>query len=204
MVWNVHVVQRGCLSIPGRVLVMCLQVSSSLQSFLQNMTELEIQMNSVERVRFFSEQVSQEAPYVRDKVEQAAGRGGVSPWPSAGVVRFQNVSARYRPELPRVLHGLSIDVGTAQKVGVCGRTGSGKSTLMLLLFRILELDEGSIEIDGVDISTLGLSQLRRYVIHSLSCCTPDAHNLLEFSQSAGPSPCCHKIQSFSLERSKRI
>jgi ABC-type multidrug transport system fused ATPase/permease subunit len=62
-----------------------------------------------------------------------------------------------------VLQDLTIDVGAAQKIGVCGRTGSGKSTLMLLLFRILELDEGSIEIDGIDISTLGLAQLRKAV-----------------------------------------
>lgn len=145
-------------------MLLLFQVSSSLQSFLQNMTELEIQMNSVERVRFFSEQVSQEAPYVLDNGGPAVrgGRGAPS-WPSAGVVRFRNVSARYRPELPRVLQDLTIDVGAAQKIGVCGRTGSGKSTLMLLLFRILELDEGSIEIDGIDISTLGLAQLRKAV-----------------------------------------
>ena len=145
-------------------MLLLFQVSSSLQSFLQNMTELEIQMNSVERVRFFSEQVSQEAPYVLDNGGPAVrgGRGAPS-WPSAGEVRFRNVSARYRPELPRVLQDLTIDVGAAQKIGVCGRTGSGKSTLMLLLFRILELDEGSIEIDGIDISTLGLAQLRKAV-----------------------------------------
>lgn len=62
-----------------------------------------------------------------------------------------------------VLNGLNIEVGAAQKIGVCGRTGSGKSTLMLLLFRILELDEGVITIDGVDISTIGLSRLRRAI-----------------------------------------
>ena len=62
-----------------------------------------------------------------------------------------------------MLEGLSFDVAGAQKVGVCGRTGSGKSTLMLLLFRILELDAGSITIDGVDISTLGLSKLRKAI-----------------------------------------
>ena len=118
-------------------------------------------MNGVERVRHFSKEIKQEAPYVLDgelrSLDAPEGR-----WPFAGKVSFKNVSARYRPKLPTVLSNLTIEVAAAEKIGVCGRTGSGKSTLMLLLFRILEIDNGGvITIDGVDIATLGLSKLRR-------------------------------------------
>jgi ATP-binding cassette subfamily C (CFTR/MRP) protein 1 len=78
------------------------------------------------------------------------------------------VCARYRPELDMVLNDVSFDVKPGEKVGVCGRTGSGKSSLMLTLFRILELDDqargsGTITIDDQDISKLGLSQLRKAI-----------------------------------------
>jgi ABC-type multidrug transport system fused ATPase/permease subunit len=164
---SIFIAALGILVDPGRldaglvgvVMTYAEMVNASLMSFLQNMTEVEILMNAVERVRYFTREVQQEAPY---ELEAAGPQGGAAAlaWPSAGVVSFRNVCARYRPELPRVLNGLSIEVGTAQKVGICGRTGSGKSTLMLLLFRILELDEGAIAIDGIDIASLGLSQLR--------------------------------------------
>lgn len=126
---------------------------------MRQLTEVEIRMNGVERVRHFSKEIRQEAPYVLDEELQSLAHGR---WPSQGRVSFKNVSARYRPELPTVLNNLTIEVGASEKVGVCGRTGSGKSTLMLLLFRILEIDNGgSVTIDGINIATLGLSRLRR-------------------------------------------
>jgi ABC-type transport system involved in cytochrome bd biosynthesis fused ATPase/permease subunit len=70
------------------------------------------------------------------------------------------VTARYRPELDRVLIDLNLEVKPREKVGIVGRTGSGKSTLVQLLFRILELEEGSIQIDGIDIFKMGLKSLR--------------------------------------------
>ena len=120
-------------------------------------------MNGVERVRHFSSEIKQEAPYVLDD-ELCSRDTPEDRWPVAGRVSFKNVSARYRPELPAVLKHLTFEVAASEKIGVCGRTGSGKSTLMLLLFRILEIDNGgAIIIDGVDIATLGLSKLRRAI-----------------------------------------
>ena len=142
----------------GLVLTYANMVNATLQGFLRQATEVEIRMNGVERVRYFSSEVTKEAPYEK---ESEGRRLSSSEWPSRGEVSFVNVAAKYRPELPRVVDGLSIEVAASEKVGICGRTGSGKSTLMLLLFRILELTEGSITIDGVDIKTLGLSALRR-------------------------------------------
>ncbi|KAH9119925.1 hypothetical protein LEN26_004484, partial [Aphanomyces euteiches] len=82
-------------------------------------------------------------------------------WPSKGAVQFQNLKLRYRPDLPLVLHGITLDIQGGEKIGICGRTGAGKSSLMIALFRISEFDSGTILIDGMDIATIGLATLRR-------------------------------------------
>ncbi|KAG0695504.1 ABC protein [Suillus ampliporus] len=98
--------------------------------------------------------VPQEAPHeIEDRKPPAQ-------WPEHGVMEFNNVKMAYRPGLPNVLRGISIKVRAGEKIGVVGRTGAGKSSLMLALFRIVELSGGSITIDGVDISTIGLKDLR--------------------------------------------
>ena len=66
----------------------------------------------------------------------------------------------YREELPNVLKGLNLSVQSHEKIGICGRTGAGKSSLTLALFRIIEATEGLIVIDGIDVSQLGLHELR--------------------------------------------
>ena len=93
----------------------------------------------------------------------SAGAKLVTPdasWPSKGEVEFRQLVVRYRPKLPTVLKGVSLTVAAGTKVGICGRTGSGKSTLALTVFRIIEAEEGTIWIDGVDIATLRLEELR--------------------------------------------
>lgn len=77
-----------------------------------------------------------------------------------GRIEFDNFSVRYRPELERVLQGVSLAVGEGEKVGVVGRTGSGKSTTILSLMRILQSHEGGIRIDGEDIYGMDLQTLR--------------------------------------------
>ncbi|EGF98274.1 uncharacterized protein MELLADRAFT_113682 [Melampsora larici-populina 98AG31] len=81
-------------------------------------------------------------------------------WPSRGEICFENVEARYRPELDLVLKGVSFTAKAGEKVGICGRTGAGKLTITLSLFRLIDLSSGRITIDGVNISTLSLSGLR--------------------------------------------
>ena len=124
-------------------------------------------MNGIERVKFYTE-VATEAPFAYDPTAPSsdpAQKVFVAParWPQHGAVSLKLVSARYRPGLDLVLHDVSFSVEGGQKIGVVGRTGSGKSSLMLTLFRILELAAGSIFIDGIDISTLGLTQLRKAI-----------------------------------------
>ncbi|KAG7166923.1 ATP-binding cassette sub-family C member 11-like [Homarus americanus] len=81
-------------------------------------------------------------------------------WPAKGVIEVKDVKLRYRPELPLVLHGISASIKDGEKIGIIGRTGAGKSSLISTLLRMAELDSGSIIIDGVDISTIGLHTLR--------------------------------------------
>jgi len=81
-------------------------------------------------------------------------------WPQKGELVFDNVSLRYRPGLPLSLDGLSFKVNHGERCAIVGRTGAGKSTLTTALFRLVEVEEGSISLDGVDLSTLGLSDVR--------------------------------------------
>ncbi|WCJ26433.1 ABC transporter C family member 10 [Euphorbia peplus] len=81
-------------------------------------------------------------------------------WPAVGKVEIYNLKVRYRPNAPLVLHGISCTIGGGHKIGIVGRTGSGKTTLISALFRLVEPEEGKIVIDGMDISTIGLHDLR--------------------------------------------
>eukprot|EP00271_Cylindrocystis_brebissonii_P002943 TRINITY_DN1368_c0_g1_i3.p1 TRINITY_DN1368_c0_g1~~TRINITY_DN1368_c0_g1_i3.p1 ORF type:complete len:366 (-),score=94.22 TRINITY_DN1368_c0_g1_i3:717-1814(-) len=115
--------------------------------------EVESKMNAVERVVEYTGH-EPEAP----AVIEASDPGPL--WPTGGQITFENLVLRYRPELSPALRGLSVNVNAGEKVGVVGRTGAGKSSLMLALFRLVEAEEGSIRVDGVDISLLGLEVLR--------------------------------------------
>lgn len=147
----------------GMVINYSMMASGTLQGFIDSFSQLELQMNSVERVKEYSE-MKVEAAYDQEMEREEGGtKQLVQPprgWPVDGRIEFKGVTARYRPELDRVLINLNLEIKPREKVGIVGRTGSGKSTLVQLLFRILELEEGSILIDGIDIFKVGLKQLR--------------------------------------------
>lgn len=115
--------------------------------------EVEARMTSMERVKFYS-RLPQEVP-VRTPGPIA------EPWPAAGEVVFENVTLRYAEHLPLVLNGLSFRVKAGSRVGIVGRTGSGKSTLFQALYRFTELESGRILIDGTDIASVPLARLRK-------------------------------------------
>ena len=110
-------------------------------------------MTSVERLLVFN-QITSEA-------QNQEKNDPKNKWPSEGSITLKNVSLCYRPGLPRVLNSVNLTIPGGIKVGVCGRTGAGKSSLMLALFRIVEPEDGSvIEIDGVNILNISLKKLR--------------------------------------------
>lgn len=86
-----------------------------------------------------------------------------SEWPQQGQIEFKAVHLRYRPTTDLVLKGLDFKIEAGKKVGVVGRTGAGKSTLGLTLLRLMEVETGSIEIDGIDISKVELQHLRHKI-----------------------------------------
>lgn len=97
----------------------------------------------------------QEAPAVLDSDNLTQG------WPSLGEIRYENVSARYAPESDAILHNIAFIANPLERVGIVGRTGAGKSSLLLTLLRGLEVEGGRILIDDVDIKQVGLRLLRR-------------------------------------------
>ncbi|KAJ5919924.1 hypothetical protein N7454_009759 [Penicillium verhagenii] len=119
-------------------------------------SEVQQNMNSVERVREYLEVDQEAAPIVPDN-RPAKG------WPIEGAVEFSGYSTRYRPDLDAVLKEVSFSVKAGEKVGIVGRTGAGKSSLALALFRGLEAEKGRILIDGVDIGAIGLRDLREAI-----------------------------------------
>jgi ATP-binding cassette subfamily C (CFTR/MRP) protein 1 len=117
-----------------------------------NAVETEAKINSVERIKEYDD-LEQEAPAIIKENRPPKN------WPDKGQIVFKDASLRYR-QGDLVLKRLNVTVDGEEKVGIVGRTGAGKSTLLQALFRIVELAEGSIEIDGIDISTIGLEDLR--------------------------------------------
>lgn len=116
----------------------------------------EQNMNAVERIKEYLD-VEQEAAAVIEKTRPAAN------WPSQGSVEFINYTTRYRADLTPVLRNVSFKISPLEKVGIVGRTGAGKSSLALALFRGLEAEEGKILIDDVDIGLIGLQDLRESI-----------------------------------------
>ena len=131
-----------------------LQITQSLNWIVRQTVEVETNIVSVERVLEYAALPS-EAPEVISK-----NRPPIS-WPSQGAVSFNNYSTRYRPGLDLVLKNINLQIKPNEKIGVVGRTGAGKSSLTLALFRIIEPSEGHVSIDNLNTSTIGLLDLRR-------------------------------------------
>lgn len=138
----------------GLLLSYVLQISSTVSMLVVVFTQVEQDMNSAERVIEYVYKIPQEKAYEISETKPAPE------WPAQGEIKFINVGFAYREGLPLTLKNFNADIKPHEKIGICGRTGAGKSSIMVALFRIAELSAGSIVIDGVDISTLGLHDLR--------------------------------------------
>ncbi|XP_034846302.1 multidrug resistance-associated protein 7 isoform X2 [Mirounga leonina] len=146
--------QRG-LADPGLVglsLSYALSLTGLLSGLVSSFTQTETMLVSVERLEEYSCDLPQEP-------QGQLPRLGVG-WLTQGSVEFQDVVLVYRPGLPNALDGVTFRVQPGEKLGIVGRTGSGKSSLLLVLFRLLEPSSGRVLLDGVDTSQLELSELR--------------------------------------------
>lgn len=134
-------------------LTMSTTITTMLNWMVRQVSAVESDMNSIERILFYSEAIEQEeldlVPCTQTKSELK----------DSSIV-FENVNMRYRPDLPLVLQHLSFSVRGGEKVGIVGRTGSGKSSLLMTFLRIVEICGGRIVVGGVPTSSMSLSQLR--------------------------------------------
>ncbi|CAO2644872.1 ATP-binding cassette sub-family C member 3 [Lemmus lemmus] len=149
------VIGRNSLNpgIVGLSVSYALQITLALNWMIRMMSDLESNIIAVERVKEYSK-TETEAPWVIE------GNRAPEGWPTRGAVEFRNYSVRYRPGLELVLKNLTLRVQGGEKVGIVGRTGAGKSSMTLCLFRILEAAEGEICIDGLNVARIGLHDLR--------------------------------------------
>ncbi len=150
----------------GLVMTYALSITSLLTGIVRRWAEVESRSVSIERLVEYCNLPS-EAPMYNDATKPK------ETWPASGAIDFVNYSTKYRANLDPVLKNITLDIKPCEKIGIVGRTGAGKSSLTLALFRIIEATAGHIEIDSINTSTLGLFDLR----HKLSIIPQDLHTI---------------------------
>ncbi|XP_069550312.1 ATP-binding cassette sub-family C member 5 isoform X1 [Brachyistius frenatus] len=139
----------------GLALSYAVQLTGLFQFTVRLLTETEARFTSVERINHYITSLESEAPRQSPKAATPAPS-----WPQEGKITFQDVQMRYRNDLPLVLKNLSFTILPEETIGIVGRTGSGKSSLAVAMFRLVELTGGSVIIDGINIAQIGLDDLR--------------------------------------------
>ncbi|KFA76189.1 hypothetical protein S40288_07267 [Stachybotrys chartarum IBT 40288] len=134
----------------GFTLSFALDFAANILYAIRGYAQMELNMNSTERV----------IEYTELKTESQEGKLPPAAWPTSGTIEVEDLVVRYAEDLPPVLKGLTFSIGNNERIGVVGRTGAGKSSLTLALFRFLEASSGTVFIDGQDISKINLYSLR--------------------------------------------
>uniref|UniRef100_A0A7N6APL3 Multidrug resistance-associated protein 1 n=1 Tax=Anabas testudineus TaxID=64144 RepID=A0A7N6APL3_ANATE len=149
------VIARESLSpgIMGLSISYALQLTTSLTWLVRMSSDMETNIVAVEKVKEYSD-TEKEAEWKHEPSSLPSG------WPTEGQIELRGFCLRYRHDLDLAIRNINITISGGEKVGIVGRTGAGKSSLTLGLFRIIERAEGHIFIDGVDIAQLGLHELR--------------------------------------------
>jgi len=141
-------------SYAGLALSFAVQNAGVFQITVRLMAEVEARFTSAERIIQYVDELYEEAAAI------VPGKRPAKEWPQYGRVQFVNFSMRYRENLPLVLKNVTLDFKPQEKVGIVGRTGSGKSSLGVGLFRLVEPATGYIDIDGVNCHEIGLFDMR--------------------------------------------
>jgi ATP-binding cassette, subfamily C (CFTR/MRP), member 1 len=150
----------------GLAVLNVITFSQSLSQIIRNWTELETSIGAIARVRQFVDTTANEnRPEETQPLPESINDNGALSWPPRGAIEFRNVSASYNTNSggnnKLILRSLSISIRAGEKIGLCGRSGSGKSSLLATLFRMLEIEPASsIAIDGVDITKVPRQDLR--------------------------------------------
>jgi ATP-binding cassette subfamily C (CFTR/MRP) protein 1 len=140
----------------GIILTYSLVLQEDMIEFLSSFSNFENTMTKMERSLSYTHIISERAQSLTSDLS-------LRDWPSKGEILFENFNAKYRSDTEMVLKNINFHLKPGEHLGIVGRTGSGKSTISLCLFRILEAFSGKIYIDGVDISKVGLNKLRRNI-----------------------------------------
>jgi len=142
-------------SLLGLSMTYALQITQTLNGVVRSFTDTEINMNSAERLLYYANDI---------EIEDQKGLDPPKEWPDKGKIEFRNMTMKYAPDLPPVLKNITLDIKSYENIGVVGRTGAGKSSIIMTLFRLVEPEAGSnIIIDDVSILDLKLSELRRRI-----------------------------------------
>lgn len=150
--WSSSPMTAGVL---GLIMSYALRVTASLSFIVRRSVEVESDVVCCERIFEYCELPPESDDSKADLMEPRLG------WPEAGELKFNNYSTRYRANLEPILKNITLSIASKEKIGIVGRTGAGKSSLVLSIFRIIEPVEGDIEIDGVDTTKLRLNDLRK-------------------------------------------
>ncbi|KAL1921756.1 uncharacterized protein VTP21DRAFT_10398 [Calcarisporiella thermophila] len=142
----------------GMALSLVFTFTDTIMYLMLWVTNLEISMNTMERIQEYSELEPEAPPIVPESRPP-------SNWPQQGEMEVRELTVRYLPSHPPALKGISFHVKPREKIGIVGRTGSGKTTLTLSFLRMIELESGTILIDGLDITRMGLRDLRSSLTH---------------------------------------
>lgn len=144
------------LAMVGFIMTYAMNITSSINAIIQIWAELETRSIAVERLLEYCRVPTEALMEIEEAKPPVA-------WPQSGSIEFINYSTKYRDNSSPVLKNINVTIKPQEKVGIVGRTGAGKSSLTMALFRIIEPTEGYIEIDNINTSTLGLFDLRRHL-----------------------------------------
>ncbi|KZC10716.1 Multidrug resistance-associated protein 5, partial [Dufourea novaeangliae] len=141
-------------ALAGLAMAYSTQMTGVFQYTVRLMAETETRFISVERISHYLRTLQKEGVLNKSPVSPS------DEWPAHGKLEFHKVQLSYRTELAPVLHNISFTINAGEHIGIVGRTGAGKSSLIVALFRLVEISAGKIKIDGVDIAKMNLESLR--------------------------------------------